>query len=138
MGVLFKKRSTKYHMSSHDWIKEDSIIFSFLPKTQQPSPIPPFLLSFPPSFMPPLISPSFLSFLSFFSPPSPFSTPTHALTAKWERERGREREREREREGAIAVWKKRREERKKKWVFGKLRPVGINCSDQQAFVVRLS
>jgi hypothetical protein len=33
LGFKIKRRSTKCHMSSHGWMKEDSIIFSFLPKT---------------------------------------------------------------------------------------------------------
>jgi hypothetical protein len=46
----------------------------------------------------------------------------------------RSRERERERE----LLSGRREERKKKWVSGKLRPVGINGADQRSSVVRWS
>jgi hypothetical protein len=45
-------------------------------------------------------------------------------------------ERERERERA-AVWKKRGEKKKTQFLE-KLRPVGVNGSDQQSYVVRLS
>jgi hypothetical protein len=60
----------------------------------------------------------------------PADTHTRKRETETERENMRERERERER-GAIAVrWR-----REKKWVSGKLRPVGINGSNQRASVV---
>jgi hypothetical protein len=122
------------------------LISSFLlpppinPRVQQPLP-----LSFPFSFFLFFslisrmfhLSPPFLSVLPLLISFFVLHAHTHTQSKRERprrRENVREREREREREGATAVrWR-----REKKWVSGKLRPVGINGSDQQAFVVRSS
>ena len=105
----------------------------YSPKPMCSNPHSSFLLSFFPflTFTPrPSLSPPFI-----FSSPFAFllltDTHTHERETETE-ERAWERERERERENC-AVKKK-----KKRWVSGKLRPVGINGSDQQSFVVRSS
>ena len=79
-------------------------------------------------------------FFNFFSPFVSLSSPHwHPHTKEREtetEEKAWERERERERERTALLRRRRR--RRKRWVSGKLRPVGINSSDQRSFVVQSS